>query len=133
MKKAEDFRKAFGPAEAGFERTVRNTLNKLLLQEDKSAFRRLYRYRIPALAMAMVLLLSVGFMGLTGRLGVIAVPDQTRTGAAQERYRVPAMTAPQPCGTPLTWTLPRPIRIYISAAACGTSSSDGPRKTPIRC
>ena len=83
MKKAEDFRKAFGPAEAGFERTVRNTLNKLLLQEDKSAFRRLYRYRIPALAMAMILLLSVGFMGLTGRLGVIAVPDQTRTGAAQ--------------------------------------------------
>ena len=66
MKKAEDFRKAFGPAEPGFEKTVRNTLNKLLLQEDKSAFRRLYRYRIPALATAMVLFLSVGVLAFTG-------------------------------------------------------------------
>lgn len=82
MKKADDFRKAFGPAEPGFERTIQNTLSSLLTREQKSAFRKLYRFRIPALATALVLFLSVGILAFTGHLG-FSIPDQTRSGSAQ--------------------------------------------------
>ncbi len=70
MKKAEDFREAFGQAEEGFERAVRRTLNELALREGKRpAFRR-PRFLVPVIAAVLVMALGIG-LAAGGRWGVL--------------------------------------------------------------
>ena len=68
MKKAEDFRKAFGPATPGFETVVKKTIKELRAQEIKPVVKEWRRWRRPVFAMAMALVLFVGFVAVSGTL-----------------------------------------------------------------
>jgi hypothetical protein len=57
MKKAEDFRKAFGPVTPGFELAAKETIRELRAKETQKKRRTAgdwLRYRRPVLAMAIV-------------------------------------------------------------------------------
>lgn len=60
MKRAEDFRKAFGPADIGFENAVRQTIQELTAQEERQEARGRRRILVPAIAAALVLTLGIG-------------------------------------------------------------------------
>lgn len=69
MKRAEDFRGAFGSADSGFEDAVRHTLQELGAREERRpAFRR-PRVLIPVIAALLALTLGIG-IAATGRWGV---------------------------------------------------------------
>ena len=69
MKRAEDFRTAFGQADSGFENAVRHTLQELRSQEERRpAFGR-PRALIPVIAALLILMLGIG-IAASGRWGV---------------------------------------------------------------
>ena len=79
MKKAEDFRKAFGPATPGFESVVKKTMKELRAQEVKPAVKEWRRWRRPVFAMAMALVLFVGFVAVSGSLNPFSRTDRIRS------------------------------------------------------
>ena len=79
MKKAEDFRKAFGPATPGFESVVKKTMKELRAQEVKPAVKEWRRWRRPVFAMAMALVLFVGFVAVNGTLNPFSQTDRIRS------------------------------------------------------
>ena len=79
MKKAEDFRKAFGPATPGFETVVKKTIKDLRAQEIKPAVKEWRRWRRPVFAMAMALLLFIGFVAVNGTLNPFSRTDRIRS------------------------------------------------------
>ncbi len=79
MKKAEDFRKAFGPATPGFESVVKKTMKELRAQEVKPAVKEWLRWRRPVFAMAMALVLFVGFVAVNGTLNPFSQTDRIRS------------------------------------------------------
>ena len=86
MKKAEDFRLAFGPATPGFESAAKETIRELRAKESQKKRRMAgewLRYRKPVLAMAMALVLFIGFVALNGTLNLSGHMDQTRLGKDQ--------------------------------------------------
>lgn len=87
MKQAEDFRGAFGQAESGFEKTVRHTLDELLLQEKKRPAVRRPRVLVPVIAALLVMALGIG-IAAGGRWGVLDWLRENRP--AGETTAVPA-------------------------------------------
>ena len=79
MKKAEDFRKAFGPATPGFETVVKKTIKELRAQEIKPVVKEWRRWRRPVFAMAMALVLFVGFVAVSGTLNPFNRQDRIRS------------------------------------------------------
>ena len=79
MKKAEDFRKAFGSATPGFETVVKKTIKELRAQEIKPAVKEWRRWRRPVFAMAMALVLFVGFVAINGALNPFSRTDRIRS------------------------------------------------------
>ena len=71
MKSAEDFRNAFGSADARFELVVHNTLEDLQRQNEKTEQGRKHRYLFPAIAVIMILMLGIGIAASNGRWGVL--------------------------------------------------------------
>ncbi len=70
MKSAEDFRNAFGSADARFELVVHNTLEDLQRQNEKTERGWKNRYLFPAIAVIMILMLGIGIAASNGRWGV---------------------------------------------------------------
>lgn len=86
MKKAEDFRKAFGPVTPGFESAAKETIRELRAKETQKKRRTAgewLRYRRPVLAMAMALVLFIGFLAVNDTLNLSGHTDEIRTGKAQ--------------------------------------------------
>ncbi len=86
MKKAEDFRKAFGPVAPGFESAAKETIRELRAKETQKKRRTAgdwLRYRRPVLAMAMALVLFIGFLAVNDTLNLSGHTDEIRTGKAQ--------------------------------------------------
>ena len=84
MKKAEDFRKAFGPADAGFRTVMQKTIEGLKAEEEKKkAARDFRRFRVPALAAAMAVVLIVGIAVRGGFHGLISRPDEIAPNGIQ--------------------------------------------------
>ena len=88
MKRAEDFRSAFGPADSAFENAVSHTLQELRLQEERRpAFRR-PRVLVPVIAALLVLMLGIGIavwvqiMFLNGNM-VVMTGEKMQISAAQ--------------------------------------------------
>ena len=79
MKKADDFRKAFGPATPGFESVVKKTIKELRAQEIKPVVKEWRRWRRPVFAMAMVLVLFIGFVAVNGTLNPFSRTDRIRS------------------------------------------------------
>ena len=73
MKRAEDFRDAFGPMDAGFEESVRETLRELKIRETQETGRKRRGYMIPAIAAALALLIGIGIAAsaITGKRGYV--------------------------------------------------------------
>ncbi|MBR6442502.1 MAG: hypothetical protein IKS46_02340 [Clostridia bacterium] len=70
MKRAEDFREAFGPVDSGFNMVVNKTIEELKTNEQKRRpLAAIYpiRFRPAAAAAALVVLIGAGILGLTGR------------------------------------------------------------------
>ena len=84
MKKAEDFRKAFGPADAGFRTVMQKTIEGLKAEEEKkkSAW-GLRQFRMPALAAALAVVLIVGIAAGGGFHGLINRPDEIAPNGIQ--------------------------------------------------
>lgn len=82
MKKAEDFRNAFGPVEKGFENAAHDTMDKLLRQERDPSYHKALRFRTPAVALALMAIICVGVMALSGHLGVMSNPDDNHLQSA---------------------------------------------------
>ena len=70
MKRAEDFREAFGPADAGFEDAVQHTLNRIMLDERKPRHGVLRRFLVPVLAAVLVLGLGIGIATAPDHWGI---------------------------------------------------------------
>ena len=68
MKSAEDFRTAFGSADAGFELVVHNTLEDLQRQDVKTERGRERHYLFPAIAAVMIMMLGIGIAASNGHL-----------------------------------------------------------------
>ena len=79
MKKADDFRKAFGPATPGFESVVKKTIRELRAQETKPVVKEWRRWRRPVFAMAMVLVLFIGFVAVNGTINPFSRRDRIRS------------------------------------------------------
>ena len=79
MKKAEDFRKAFGPATPGFESVVKKTMKELRAQERKPVVSEWRRWRRPVFAMTMALVLLVGIAAVNGTLNPFTRTDRIRS------------------------------------------------------
>ena len=79
MKKAEDFRKAFGPATPGFESVVKKTMKELRAQEIKPVVKEWRRWRRPVFALAMALVLFIGFVAVNGTLNPFSRTDRIRS------------------------------------------------------
>ena len=79
MKKADDFRKAFGPATPGFESVVKKTIKELRAQEMKPVMKEWRRWRRPVFAMAMALVLFIGFVAVSGSLNPFSRKDRIRS------------------------------------------------------
>ncbi len=73
MKRSEEFRDAFGPADAGFEKAVQETLQELEIRETQEAGRKRRSYLIPAIAALLVLLIGIGIAAsaITGKSGYV--------------------------------------------------------------
>ncbi len=71
MKSAEDFRKAFGPADTGFELAVHNTLEELERQDEKKEQKWKRHLLFPVTAAIMVMILGIGIAASNGRWGVL--------------------------------------------------------------
>lgn len=73
MKRAEDFRGAFGPAESGFEAAVRDTLEELQAKETRRSCGAMSGRRclIPVIAAVLILVLGIGIAASGGRWGVL--------------------------------------------------------------
>lgn len=69
MKRAEDFRSAFGQADTGFENAVRHTLQELRSEEERRPVFRRPRVLVPAIAALLILMLGIG-IAASGRWGV---------------------------------------------------------------
>ena len=83
MKKAEDFRKAFGPADAGFRTVMQKTIEGLKAEEEKKKEAwDLRRFRMPALAAALALVVLVGVAAGGGFRGLINRPDEILPGGS---------------------------------------------------
>lgn len=81
MKRAEDFREAFGPVDSGFNMVVDKTIEELKTKEQKKRpLAAIYpiRFRVAALAAAVVVLLGAGIWGITGRNGGPDLTDENR-------------------------------------------------------
>ena len=90
MKKAEDFRKAFGPVTPGFESAAKETIRELRAKETQKKRRTAgewLRYRRPVLAMAMALVLFIGFLAVNDTLNLSGHTDEIRTGRRRRRRR----------------------------------------------
>ena len=84
MKKAEDFRKAFGPADAGFRTVMQKTIEGLKAEEEKKKVAwDLRRFRMPALAAAMAVVLIAGIAAGGGFHGLINRPDEIAPNGIQ--------------------------------------------------
>ena len=70
MKRAEDFREAFGPAERGFEAAVRDTLEEMQAKENHHGAFRGRRFLVPVIAALLIMILGIG-IAATGRWGVL--------------------------------------------------------------
>ena len=83
MKKAEDFRKAFGPADAGFRTVMQKTIEGLKAEEEKKKTAwDLRRFRMPALAAALALVVLIGVAAGGGLRGLINRPDEILPGGS---------------------------------------------------
>ena len=131
MKKAEDFRKAFGPATPGFETVVKKTIKDLRAQEVKPAVKEWRRWRRPVFAMAMALVLFVGFVAINGALNPFSRTDRIRSEeeglyTAQPITTVLSMGAGQEEGdgegTESVLTEEESIRIRLDEEAPGMSA-----------
>ena len=71
MKSAEDFRGAFGKADARFELVVHNTLEDLRNQGEKTKRGWNRRFLFPAIAAVMIMMLGAGIAASNGRWGVL--------------------------------------------------------------
>ena len=82
MKKAEDFRQAFGPVDSGFNTVFHKTIEQLQAGEQKKEKKltALYpvRFRMAAAAAALVLLAGAGIYAATGRRGAVDPIDKIR-------------------------------------------------------
>ena len=83
MKKAEDFRKAFGPADAGFRTVMQKTIEGLKAEEEKKkTVWDLRRFRMPALVAALALVVLIGIAAGGGFRGLINRPDEILPGGS---------------------------------------------------
>ena len=82
MKRAEDFRDAFGPAESGFEAAVRDTLEELQAKETRRAAVRGRRFLVPVIAAVLIMILGIG-IAATGRWGVLNWLAENRPEGAE--------------------------------------------------
>ena len=82
MKRAEDFRGAFGPAESGFEAAVRDTLEELQVKETRRAAVRGRRFLVPVIAAVLIMILGIG-IAATGRWGVLNWLAENRPEGAE--------------------------------------------------
>ena len=94
MKKAEDFRNAFGPADSGFESAVRNTLQALTEQEKRQGAVRRPRILIPAIAAILIMAISIG-MAAGGHWGVL---DWLRENRSDHTETTPSPAADETSG-----------------------------------
>ncbi len=94
MKKAEDFRNAFGPADSGFESAVRNTLQALTEQEKRQGAVRRPRILIPAIAAILIMAISIG-MAAGGHWGVL---DWLRENRSDHTETTPLPAADETSG-----------------------------------
>ena len=85
MKSAEDFRNAFGPADAGFELAVHNTLENLQRQNEKTERGWKHRYLLPTIAAIIILLLGIGIAASNGRWGVLNWLSENRGESAGQQ------------------------------------------------
>lgn len=85
MKSAEDFRNAFGPADAGFELAVYNTLENLQRQNEKTERGWKHRYLLPTIAAIIILLLGIGIAASNGRWGVLNWLSENRGESAGQQ------------------------------------------------
>ena len=131
MKKAEDFRKAFGPATPGFETVVKKTIKELRAQEIKPVVKEWRRWRRPVFAMAMALVLFVGFVAINGALNPFSRTDRIRSEeeglyTAQPITTVLSMGAGQEAGdgegTESVLSEEESIRIRLDEEAPGMSA-----------
>lgn len=71
MKKAEDFRKAFGEADSRFEAAVNDTLRELAAREEKPRTVSRRRFLVPVIAAAMVMILGIAIAASNGSFGLL--------------------------------------------------------------
>ena len=81
MKRAEDFREAFGPVDSGFNMVVNKTIEELKTKEQKKRpLTAVYpiRFRLAAAAAALVVLIGAGILGITSRRNGLEPTDTIR-------------------------------------------------------
>ncbi len=81
MKRAEDFREAFGPVDSGFNMVVNKTIEELKTKEQKKRpLTAVYpiRFRMAAAAAALVVLIGAGILGITSRRNGLEPTDTIR-------------------------------------------------------
>ena len=71
MKKAEDFRKAFGEADSRFEAAVNDTLRELAAREAEPHTVSRRRFLVPVIAAAMVMILGIAIAASNGSFGLL--------------------------------------------------------------
>ncbi len=82
MTRAEDFKKAFGPADPGFEAAVRQTVQELTEREEQHKVLSMRRVWVPVIAAALIMMLGIGIAASNGRWGVFNWLDENRSGEA---------------------------------------------------
>ena len=94
MKKAEDFRKAFGEADSGFENAVNDTLRELSDREEEEQRGIPRRFLVPIIAALFVMALGIAIAASNGRFGLLDWLAENRSEETEYRISPDETAAP---------------------------------------
>ena len=93
MKKAEDFRNAFGEADSGFENAVNDTLRELQAREEEPrGIPR--RFLVPIIAALFVMALGIAIAASNGNFGLVDWLAENRSEETEYRMSPDETAAP---------------------------------------
>ena len=94
MKKAEDFRNAFGEADSGFENAVNDTLRELTDREAEEQRGIPRRFLVPIIAALFVMALGIAIAASNGSFGLLDWLAENRSEEAEYRMSPDETAAP---------------------------------------
>ena len=94
MKKAEDFRKAFGEADSGFENAVNDTLRELSDREEEEQRGIPRRFLVPIIAALFMMALGIAIAASNGNFGLLDWLAENRSEEAEYRMSPDETAAP---------------------------------------